>query len=148
MLYGAYIAGMFTILGHLFPVFFGFKGGKGIATSLGVILALQPLVALALLSVFLIVLLISKMVSLGSVIGISLYPVFTLLWALFFGGRLPLFTTVCAALIAALIIWMHRGNMQRIRAGTEFKFGRKKKQQEAENDQPVEESGQTADAGD
>lgn len=146
MLYGAYIAGMFTILGHLFPVFFGFKGGKGIATSLGVILALQPFVALALLSVFLIVLLISKMVSLGSIIGISLYPVFTLLWALFFGGRLPVFTTVCAALIAGLIIWMHRGNIQRIRAGTEYKFGSKKKQ-EAEAGQPAEENGQAADAG-
>lgn len=125
-LYGAYIAGIFTIVGHMFPLYFHFKGGKGVATSGGVILALQPLLALILVTVFLLVVLVSKMVSLGSVIGISLYPVVTLVWALLNGTVPVVFCTVCSAVIAALVVWMHRGNIKRIASGTEYKFGQKK----------------------
>lgn len=124
---GAYIAGIAVILGHMFPIFFRFKGGKGVATSGGVILAIQPVIALILLSVFLAIVLISKMVSLGSVIGMGLYPVATLIWNASFTHRIPVFSTVCAAVITGLVIWMHRANIQRIRTGTEYKFGSDKK---------------------
>lgn len=130
--YGAYIAGIAVILGHMFPVFFGFKGGKGVATSGGVILALQPILAIVLLSIFLLLLAISKMVSLGSVVGMSLYPVVTLLWGLFVTHTLTAYTTVCAAVIGGLVVWMHRANIKRIIAGTEYKFGDKKKQAESQ----------------
>lgn len=130
VLYGAYVAGIFAILGHMFPLYFGFKGGKGVAVSGGVILALQPLPALALIAVFLVVTLISKIVSLGSIVGISLYPVATVLWAVFFSHRAPMFSAVSAAIIAVLVVWMHRANIQRLRAGTEYKFGQKKPEAE------------------
>ncbi|MFV0414517.1 MAG: glycerol-3-phosphate 1-O-acyltransferase PlsY [Oscillospiraceae bacterium] len=125
VLYGAYVAGIFAIVGHMFPVFFGFKGGKGVATSGGVILALQPVVALILLSVFLLLVFLTKMVSLGSVIGMSLYPLATLVWCLKVSYRAPVFSTLCAAVISILVVFMHRANIQRIFAGTEYKFGSK-----------------------
>ncbi len=126
-LYGAYVAGIVVILGHMFPLYYGFRGGKGVSTSLGVIIALQPVTAFILLGIFLILFGISKMVSLGSVIGIACYPVVTLLWCLFISGRDALFSTLCAALIAALVIWMHRANIRRILNGSEYRFGQKKK---------------------
>lgn len=123
VLYGACLAGIATILGHSFPLFFGFKGGKGIATLLGVIAALQPVIAGVLLTVFLVVVAVSKTVSLGSVIGVSFYPPLTLLWGLFISHRAVIFTTVCSFIITALVIWMHRENIKRIMAGAEYKFG-------------------------
>lgn len=125
-LYGAYIAAIFTLLGHMFPVYFGFKGGKGVATSLGIILVLQPVLALLLLAIFLVIFAISKMVSLGSVIAISLYPVTTFFWCRYVSGKDVLFSTVCAAIFAVLVVWMHRANIKRIISGTEYKFGQKK----------------------
>lgn len=126
-LYGAYIGGICAIVGHMFPLYFGFKGGKGVATSGGVILALQPLLAVVLVTIFLAIVLVSKMVSLGSVVGISLYPVVTFLWTFFYTHNAVAFSTVCAAVIAGLVVWMHRANIGRILAGTEYKFGSKKK---------------------
>ena len=126
VLYGAYVAAIAAILGHMFPIFFGFKGGKGVAVSCGVILALQPVLALMLVGVFLLVLFASKMVSLGSVIAISLYPAVTFLWCYFGPGRSAVFSTLCAAVVAVLVVWMHRENIGRILRGTEYKFGQKK----------------------
>lgn len=130
-LYGAYIAGLFTVIGHTFPIFFGFKGGKGIATTLGVILALEPLVALILLAIFLVIVKIGKMVSLGSVLGIMFYPVLTWVWCTFLTHDPVVFCTVCSFIITALIVWMHRSNVKRILSGTEYKFGQPKPQQTA-----------------
>lgn len=128
MIYGAYIGGIVVILGHMFPLYFGFKGGKGVATSGGVIIALQPLLAAILLLVFLLVLKISKMVSLGSVVGISLYGPVTLVYSLLL-NRPVVYSTVCSVIISLLVVWMHRGNIKRIAAGTEYKFGSKKAEQ-------------------
>lgn len=133
--YGAYVGGICAILGHMFPVYFGFKGGKGVAVSGGVIIALQPLLALFLLVVFLLVVAVTKMVSLGSVLGIGLYPVVTLLWAVFVTKTAVLYSVVCSLIISLLVIWMHRQNIKRILAGTEYKFGQKKK-----NEQPPRDS--------
>lgn len=126
-LYGAYLGGISVIAGHMFPLFFGFKGGKGVATSGGVILAIQPFIGIALISLFVIIMLISKMVSLGAVLGMAFYPVLTLLNGLFFTHKAIVFTTVCSAVITGLVVWMHRENIARIRAGTERKIGAKNK---------------------
>ena len=74
-----YLAGFFGLLGHLYPVFFGFKGGKGVLTSLGIILVVNPLVLLILLIIFLPVLFITRIVSLVSITGAMLYPFITLI---------------------------------------------------------------------
>ncbi|MFV0352074.1 MAG: glycerol-3-phosphate 1-O-acyltransferase PlsY [Oscillospiraceae bacterium] len=125
-LYCAYIAGICAIVGHMFPVFFKFKGGKGVSVAGGVILALQPLLALILVSIFLLIVVVTRMVSLGSVVGISLYPVVALIWALI-THRPVVFCTVFSAIVAGLVVFMHRANIKRIINKTEYKFGEKKK---------------------
>ncbi len=129
VLYGAYLAGVAVILGHMFPVFFGFRGGKGVATVAGVILALTPAVALILICVFLILFKATGMVSLGSVVGISLYPVATGIYSYLILQRLGLFSIICSLVITALIVVMHRENIQRIRSGSEYRFTKKKPEQ-------------------
>ncbi|MDD2955483.1 MAG: glycerol-3-phosphate 1-O-acyltransferase PlsY [Oscillospiraceae bacterium] len=123
---GAYVAGMFALLGHLFPLYFGFKGGKGILTSIGVIALIDPLVGLALLAVGLPLILITRMVSVGSLAGAVCYPAFTYLAGMWRGEN-PLLDTVFAALISLLVIYMHRANIKRLLNGTENRFGQKKK---------------------
>ena len=124
--YGAYLAAFCAVCGHLWPVWFGFKGGKGVATATGAILATAPAVVLPLAVVFFGVAFTSKMVSLSSITAAALYPVFTALYS-WYKGYNVLFTTCCAAVMAALVIWMHRENIKRLRNGTEYKFGQKKK---------------------
>ncbi|MEG0339510.1 MAG: glycerol-3-phosphate 1-O-acyltransferase PlsY, partial [Oscillospiraceae bacterium] len=76
-LYGAYIAAIFAVLGHLFPIYFKFKGGKGVSVATGALLAIEPTLIIALVVIFLIVFLCSKMVSLASVICAISYPLLT-----------------------------------------------------------------------
>lgn len=113
--------GFFTIMGHNFPVFFGFKGGKGVATTIGVFLMLMftPLLAAAVVAIILIVL--TRFVSLGSLILIILTPVFSL-----YVGEQPLSFTYIGLVIAILAIWQHRTNIKRLIQGEESKIGRKK----------------------
>lgn len=138
--YGAYAGGIAAILGHLFPLYFRFKGGKGVAVSGGVILTIQPLVAMVLLAVFLLVQRVSRMVSLGSIIGISLYAPATWLYITLTGGPARAFCTVCAVFISALVVYMHRSNMRRILDGTEYKFQQDKKHERKEEATPTETS--------
>lgn len=125
-LYGGYIAAIATIIGHSYPIYFGFKGGKGVATSLGVILALTPLVALALLLIFVIIVLCSRIVSLGSVIAIMLYAPANYLWRIIYAPRVMVFSTVCCCIISLCVVFLHRENIKRIFTGKEYKFGQKK----------------------
>lgn len=103
-----------TVVGHMFPVYFGFKGGKGIATSLGCLLMLSFWVGLITLAVWVAVLIVSKYVSLSSLVAAIAAPILTL-----FFGDAPYFIPVL--IITVLIIWRHWSNIQRLRAGNENK---------------------------
>lgn len=120
-----YAAGFFALLGHLYPVYFGFKGGKGVLTSLGIILVVNPLVFCILLIIFLPVLFITRIVSLVSVTGAILYPFLTLVVDLCL-RRPALFDFLFAALFSVVVIYKHRGNIQRLLNGTERRIGDKK----------------------
>ena len=117
------------MVGHLKPLYFGFKGGKGVLVAGGAILAIQPILLPFLAAIFLLCLLPTGMVSLGSIVMAASYPVLTLIYGLLKGlavGDL----VVCvagAAIMGGMVIYMHRANIQRIRAGQEYRFGRKHK---------------------
>jgi glycerol-3-phosphate acyltransferase PlsY len=116
----AVACGFAAILGHIRPVFLGFgKGGKGVATACGVFLALAPLEAALSLFIFVVVVLASGYVSLGSLTGAFALPV---LIAASMGWRSPLLAVGVLTMI--FVFWTHRANIQRLRAGTEYRFGR------------------------
>ena len=121
----AALAGLAAFLGHLFPVFFGFAGGKGVATAVGVLVGMNGLLALACLLTFGIVLYFSRYVSLASMVAAVFAPVYYL-----FGDGVAWQadgTEVLAlALMAVLLVWRHRENINRLVAGTESKIGTKK----------------------
>lgn len=121
-----YIAAFFVVLGHNFPIFFGFRGGKGVATSLGVILTLNWQVGLIALAVALIIMAATAYVSLGSIIGAALFPLLLLAFGLG-GGELNPVAVGFAFLLAALVIARHHANIGRLLRGEENKlYGRKK----------------------
>ena len=113
---GAYLAAIFCMIGHSRPLFFGFKGGKGV------------LVCAVLLGIFLIEVAVTSIVSLGSIIIAALYPVGTLINLIARGANLPtiVFSTICCVIMAAMVIWLHRSNIERLKNGTEYRFGQKK----------------------
>ena len=125
---GAYLAGIFAVIGHTLPVYFGFKGGKGVLVGAGAILATSPVVVLALLIVFLIEFAITRIVSLGSIIVAGLYPILAIVYWAWQGANLPslVFIGVCAAIMGGMVIYMHRSNIQRLKDGTEYRFIKKK----------------------
>lgn len=108
---------LLAFLGHLYPVFFEFKGGKGVATALGAFLALSPLLALAGLLTWLIVFLISRISSLSAICAALLTPVYSF-W---------LIDSIAARwlilIISLLLVWRHRSNIQRLLSGEEKKSG-------------------------
>lgn len=116
-----YIAGFFAILGHTFPIFFEFRGGKGVATALGVLITLNWKIGLICLIFALIIIAFTKMVSVGSILAAVLYPILTIFMVDF-----NLYTILVSILIALLIIFNHRENLKRIRNGTENRLSFKK----------------------
>ena len=125
---GAYLAAIFCMIGHSRPLFFGFKGGKGVLVGAGAALAIEPLVCAVLLGIFLVEFAITRIVSLGSIIIAALYPVATLIHLLAHGADAATvaFSTVCCAIMAAMVIWLHRSNIERLKNGTEYRFDEKK----------------------
>ena len=121
-----YIAGIFAILGHVFPIYYHFKGGKGVLVGVSVFLGIDWKVFLCLIVIFAVVLAISKYVSLGSIIAAACCPVVTFLFQFWQRGDLPMWylwlNTGLAALMGAWVIYMHRTNIQRLKAGNENKF--------------------------
>jgi glycerol-3-phosphate acyltransferase PlsY len=121
----AALAGLAAFLGHLYPVFFGFVGGKGVATAVGVLVGVNGVLALATLLTFVIVLYFSRYVSLASMVAAVFAPAFYL-----FGNGVVWQATATEVLslatMAVLLVWRHRENIQRLLAGTESQLGKKK----------------------
>lgn len=107
------LAGCAAFLGHLYPVFLKFKGGRGVATALGVLLGVAPLASVVLLAIFALVVLSSRIVSVGSITTAAATPV--VVWAF---SHVPAFVLM-SGFLGAMVIVRHRGNIERLRAGTE-----------------------------
>lgn len=128
-----YIAGFFAILGHIFPIYYGFKGGKGVLVASSVLIVIDPLTFAIVIPFFILVVIITKYVSVGSISAAVAYPIITFCVNYFARGdaldKALLYTafTVCTGI---LLIYMHRANIQRLKAGTENKFSIKKKADE------------------
>ena len=119
--------GIAAFLGHLFPVFFRFKGGKGVATAAGVLIGLEPLLGLATLGSWLFVALVLKYSSLAAVVAALFAPGFYILasgesWAWY--GSAPV--ALAVTLMSLLLLWRHRGNISRLLSGQEGRIGSKK----------------------
>lgn len=121
----AALAGLAAFLGHLYPVFFGFVGGKGVATAVGVLVGVNGALALATVITFGIVVYFSRYVSLASMVAAVFAPVFYL-----FGDGVAWHANatevLSLAVMALLLVWRHRENINRLLAGTESKLGQKK----------------------
>ena len=120
------LVGIAAFLGHLYPVFFGFKGGKGVATAAGVILAFNPWLGLASLATWLIIAVFFRYSSLASIVTAVFAPFFFLLG----GGsawEAPAAQVLSLALMGLLLVWRHAENINRLIAGKESKLGSKKK---------------------
>jgi len=115
----AAFVGLAAFVGHVWPLFFRFQGGKGVATAAGVLMALNPLLGLATLLSFAIIVAFSRYVSLASVVAAVFAPFYqALIW-----GLEPSFVALAA--MSLLLVWRHEGNIRKLLAGTENKFGQK-----------------------
>jgi len=121
---GAYIAGCACVVGHMFPVFFKFKGGKGVVTAAMSIMMCNPFVFVIVLLLFIAIVAITKYISLGSVMCVLIYPFLLSAVDTWLLGGCPY--VLFALLISVLVIFKHRENIKRLRAGTESKFSFKK----------------------
>jgi len=117
-IYTLFLMGFFGVIGHDYSIFLGFKGGKGIASTLGFIIGLNPFVALIQVLIFIIVLSLTKFVSLSSIVSLSLLPVVLLLFKKYNLALLSI-------LLSLLAIYRHKENIERLRYGIESKFGEK-----------------------
>lgn len=113
-------AGLFAVLGHIFPCFFKFKGGKGVATSGGMVIMIDWRIALILLVIFALIILITKYVSLGSILMAVFYPVFI---GIFYKD---IILVLIATVFTIIVVVAHRENVKRLINHTENKIGQKK----------------------
>lgn len=128
---GGYTAALFCMIGHAFPVIYGFKGGKGVAVTAGAILMLDWRLFLILITVFVLIVWWTKYISLGSVTAFFLFP---LLLSRMNSGRMPSLVVLLAFMMAALGIYLHRSNIKRIYNGTESKVSFKSKSKKRDDD--------------
>ena len=128
--FGAYIAGLCCILGHVFPIFYHFKGGKGVVTAAVTVLMCDPFIFLILFTLFVIIVLFTKYISLGSVTCMLLYPLILHATSTFANavqgrsGSSPY--VIFTVIMAVVIVCKHWTNIKRLRVGTESKFSFKK----------------------
>lgn len=115
---GAGVAALCAMLGHLYPVFLKFKGGKGVATFLGTLLALSFPVGLAACATWLLVAIVTRYSSLSALVAALLAPIYTIVFYHLHGA-------ILVAVLSALIFYKHRENITRLRAGEETKIGKK-----------------------
>ena len=120
------IAGIFVVIGHTFPIFFGFKGGKGVATSLGVVLTTNWKIGLICLVFALVLMILTRIVSMGSVGAAILFPVLVLFMNTNFTVTEGSSYLVYSIILAVIVIFNHRSNIKRILNGTENKLSFKK----------------------
>ncbi|GAB6136934.1 glycerol-3-phosphate 1-O-acyltransferase PlsY [Halanaerobaculum tunisiense] len=111
------LAGLMAVVGHNLSIFLGFSGGRGVATSVGVLGSLAPMVMVIVFTVWVIIVLLSRYVSLASITGAALIPILMY----FFAKSMTL--VIFSLLLAAFVIYSHRPNIQRLLAGTENKVG-------------------------
>lgn len=119
------IAGFFAVLGHSFPIFFEFKGGKGVATSIGILLCLNWQIGLICLMYGIIMIVLTRMVSLGSITAAILFPVLTIFIRAHYIAN-GFNYTVFGVIMAAFILYNHRTNIKRLSEGTENRISFKK----------------------
>ncbi len=118
-----YIAGLFAVIGHVFPVYYGFKGGKGVATGMGVMFVMQPIVMLCVMPVALIIIVATDRMSIMSILMCLFYIVWA--WAVI----LPQSGALCAILVTTLflvVLFAHRHNISRLLRGRELPTGVRK----------------------
>ncbi|MBQ1928264.1 MAG: glycerol-3-phosphate 1-O-acyltransferase PlsY [Clostridia bacterium] len=133
-LYFAYLAGLFCIIGHIYPLYFSFKGGKGVATTAGIFLVLDWRVFLIAIALFLVLVLITRTVSIGSIAAAIAIPILTAIFSdktteysfTLFGLPQHIIITIFAVIFAVIVIAKHKENIVRIIHGEEKKFGKKK----------------------
>ena len=136
------LVGLAAFLGHLYPVFFGFKGGKGVATALGVLLGISGWLGLATVLTWVIVAVFFRYSSLAALIASIFAPVYYVLCSGIVWDAEPPITTAIVVM-AILLVWRHRENIQRLIAGKESRLGKKK----AEESKPAEAAGKKAGKG-
>lgn len=120
--------GMMAIVGHIFPIFSGFKGGKGVASMLGIVLALDPLAAALALAVFIIVVICTKIVSVSSMSAGVSFPIIVFVMSMIRGNGYSITLTVFSIIVAILLLVTHKKNIKRLIKGEEPKIsvGKKK----------------------
>jgi len=122
------MAGILVVVGHTFPIFFKFKGGKGVATSLGVLITTNWQVGLICLVFALILIILTQMVSVGSIVAAILYPVLTMF--IHQNYIVPGNYVISSIILAVIVVFNHRSNVKRILTGTENKISFKKNNSE------------------
>lgn len=123
-----YVAALFVMLGHVFPVFFGFRGGKGVATALGVMVALDWMAAVPIYLGLIPMVFIIKVVSAVSLCGAAIYPLLTFFMGLAREGTVTgsvIYNAVMALVLSLLVFYAHRDNIKRLIEGKELSFGGK-----------------------
>lgn len=127
-----YIAGLAVMLGHIFPVFYGFHGGKGVLVAATTLIAIDPLTCFFSVLVFIILLAATKYVSVGSIVAAFSYPLFTILTQTMRHIDGAWQNMLVGLVIAFLITYMHKPNIKRLKEGTENKFSFKSKDKNGE----------------
>ena len=122
-----YIAGFFAIIGHILPVYYGFKGGKGILVSSSILLVIDPVTFCIVIPFFILMVILTRYVSVSSITSAVAYPIITYFVQTFIMKYdyvwLNVILVICTSI---LLIYMHKENIKRLKAGTENKFGKKK----------------------
>ncbi len=123
--YIGYIAGIGAVMGHIFPVYYGFRGGKGVLAGASAFIMIDPKVFIAVLAIFVVILAISKYVSLASIFSSAYCPIAVFAMSYIVDSSslgLSILYTVLSAVMAGTIIWKHKPNIDRLISGTESKF--------------------------
>ncbi len=122
ILLSGFIGAFAVVIGHMFPLYFGFKGGKGVATGVGCVFGLYPPIAPFLLIIFYLVFKTTKMFSMGSIVATACLPVIQLVLNLVGVTQYETLGIVLSVILAGMVIFMHRQNIKRIVTGTEAKY--------------------------